>query len=606
MFRRLSAVSVVLLLATSSLLACGDSGQASFTTANSDNRPDPTNSTPDPTNQNQEPDPEVTYELQIVGDDHHELRVGEHVDLAVRLVESTGQAVQNQAIAFQIIDGTGDANLRLEAGSVFVNEDGQASNRLRVGDTTGQITVHATHQWVDHPAEFTVDVDVLPVGDLQVHFEHDEQDIFPLSDLEVRIWPQSLVFCPTPAFGLPVEAPLDEGFAATIHDTHTFSDLNSATDYTVSVMAFGPDGQISGRGCITGISITPDAVTDATVPLELIPLTPAGEYDVTSFWDFGDALASTGNVGSTIVDVIDALADPAGYIVGVILDLADDFVCDYYGESASSAESCLCDYYGWLTVECAAAQVGGSYIRNQVEDFVTEFLDGISIVQTISEIGTDLRDTVRNMKIDSILTIDNKAVGEGEVEGTDTWLGMYFYWTRNCGPTDPADCGEIYIGLGSDSEFGVMEAEWDGRVFDYNQLEIDPHEMVMPYGDVILYILNNTILPALTGGNANSLGDALDYWICSNIGSTTVLGISIPVGTLCTTAVSLLDIYVQGYLSGLTFDIDLHVSGLGTMVDLESNSLVDVIEDGTFLGQLYNEDGEATDIDATFTAVRRD
>ena len=42
------------------------------------------------------------------------------------------------------------------------------------------------------------------------------------------------------------------------------------------------------------------------------------------------------------------------------------------------------------------------------------------------------------------------------------------------------------------------------------------------------------------------------------------------------------------------------------MVDLESNGLVDIIDDGFFYGEVEGEDGETVEMEAAFEAERRD
>ncbi len=530
------------------------------------------------------------YFLELVGDDHQEVMLGDSVDVVTRLTDRDGNAVENQSISYEIWNSPADPDIRLEALAIFVDDDGYASNRLNVGGTIGTITVRASHHWVDDPVELTVDISAPPVGDLQVSVIHDEQHLMELGAFDVRTWKTSHVPCQmVPPYSLPANAPIDEAHLPTLFDQAIFHEYDSMETYTVAVMGHGSHGQISAKGCVEGVELIPDDTVHVEVPMELLPLSPTGEYDVISYWDFREALASTGDVGSTIVELLEWVANPGGMMAGYMIDWAVDYVCDNYG-----------------TTECLLAAGAGSSYEDDLAEFINDQVASVGFLSEIQQIGEDLRNTVANMKVESILTIDNKAFGEGELSGHDSWRAMYFYWTRSCDPVnDPPDCGEIRIGLNDTSEFGVMEADWDGRLFDYNQLEIDPHDMTLPYGQLITYILNQHIIPTVTNGNANNLGSAVDYFLCSNIDDFSVWGVNVPLQSVCSTAVNVLGFAADSYLNNLTYSIDLFISGVGTMVDLESNAIVDVIEEGFFLGELYDEDGNSTDMHSEFTAERR-
>ena len=583
-FRPSSLLSITLMLFF--LAACGEP-TAHTTSFDDAGRTDSGDRDGDRDNQGSE------YSLRLLTEGELEAHIGSAIDLRVQLLQGESP-VLNQALTYQLISTPGHPDTRLEAQSIYVNDQGIAPNRLRIGDLVGLIHVRVSHPWVNNPLDIHIDVTTTPEGDIQVALNHPTQDLHALTDFEVKLWPTGVVSCQSiPPYVNPVDPADDESHLTDLFQTALFADLLVTDTYTVGVKGMGSHGQISAVGCVDGIEIIPDGVAEVVIDLELLPLLPQGEYDVTSFWDFSEALASSGSVGAAIVGLLDWLADPAGMLTDTLLGLAEDWVCDTYG---------------WDSWECLGASWGSSAIRDDVRDFLNDQIQSVGFLAEITNIGNDLRDTVSNMKVESILTVDSKSIGESELEGRDSWRAMYFYWTRSCDANSPPDCGEIRIGLGDGSDFGALESRWEGRLYDYNQLEIDPHDMTIPYGRVITYILNNHIIPGLTGGNANNLGQALDYWICSGLGGFSLFGITIPASTvqsLCSTAVATLNLATNIYLNNLTYSIDLFMSGVGTVVDLESNGIVDRIEDGFFLGQLYGEDGSSTDMESFFTAERR-
>lgn len=565
--------------------------------ANQTNSTEPTNQTP------QGP----TYSLEAVGDTEFETYLGTSVDLSVRLLsDDASVSVENERINFEIISGTNDPELRIEAGSVFVNENGVAGNRLRVGNTIGTITVRASHQWVETPLEFKISASAVPVGTLRVFTNHDRQDVFPLSDIELRLWDTNANPCSMVSYYDDfITNPMGEALLATPDSTYTFENLSIASRYTVALRAHGPQGQISGFGCMDGIEVIPDDLTDVTIPLHLLDLLATGVYDVTSFWDFSEALANSGGLGAAIVNIINWTANPGGMLADYLLDeFIGPMFCDDWNVYPDHADWLLwcqnqllppwddCD----VSSTCTTFRIidAGADPRGRIGNFINEQLDNISFLANIRQMGQDLLNTISHMKVRSILTIEGKAVGEGEVRGTDRWVAMYFNWNGQ----------EREIGVGSQTEFGALQAVWDGRIVDYNQLEIDPHEMEIPYGRVAMYFLTNSILPAVTGGNANSIGGALEHWICSGLGSI----FSIPAATVqgfCRTAVNMLDLAANIFADGLTLPINLHISGLGTLVDYTSDGMADVIEEGIFTGELNSGGGTPQQMSAEFTAERQ-
>ncbi len=565
-------------------------------TANNDGQND---NSSDPSENQNDGEIDDNYYLEALGSTSHSSEAGNTVSLGVKITHGEYGPVSDHAIQYQVVESTGDSAVGFNASTVMSNDNGEATNGVRTGSMTGQIVVHATHAQVDDPVEFVVDVSAASPGDMRVSVDYPDEDAEnqPLSDIEIRYWETALLSCShTSAYSIPVQPYLQEDILPTVDDEVLYEDLDASKTYTVTATGIGPHDQISGYGCIDDIPIEGDSVTDAVVPLHLLPLVPMGTYDVTSYWDFEEALESTGPVGETIVSAFDWIADPGDAAAGYLVDLAVDWVCDE-------------DNYGPGSWQCAAAV----YAQNEgtaqetVADFINDQIDSIDILSDFQNMAEDIMNTVQNMKVDSLLIINDRNVGEGELTGLDIWQVVYFYWTANCGPNDPPDCGEIALDLGSGTNYGVLTGDWTGRLYDYDQLEIDPHEMVVPYGAFINQILSDYIYPSFTNGQATSLGEAFEYLLCDNLGELDIWGFTIPESTVqgfCSTAFSTVSDLVEFYIDTLQYDINLDISGHGHMIDLESDGRVDVIEDGYFYGEL-GDGSDAAEMDADFTAVRQ-
>ncbi|TXD36948.1 hypothetical protein FRC98_09405 [Lujinxingia vulgaris] len=576
-----SLAALALLL---SAAACGESS-VHYNTGDGVTRVDTNPDRDPPTN-----DDARGYTLSAVSQTDQATFIGESLELQVRLSDDQGEVTPDEAITFEIIAETGSTQTRLQSGSSFTNAQGIATNRLLVGDALGTIRVRATHSWADDPVDFSVEVGTVPVGALRIGASYDRSDVAPLSFVQLRLWDAVQQPCSSiPTFTPPAAAHLLEADLADLTNTALFEGLDPSDRYTVVAYGRGAFDQIMAFGCADDVSAEPEVTTDVMVDLTLLDLMPTGVYDVESYWDFREAISSTGAIGSTIVTAVEAISNPGRAIADLVIDWAEEWVCEN-----RSLEECL------------IAMAFGGEARDTIEDFVNDQLSRMDFFVDLMAIGQDLNDTISQMKVESVLTISNKQVGEGELRGVDAWQAMNFYWRRNCTDTSPADCGEIRFGLGSGSSIGALQSEWDGRLTNYNRLEIDSHEMTVPYGLVILQILNDTLIPAMTGGNANSISGALNYWICDNIGSVNVGGINLPVGSFCSSLVApLISTYANQFLADLEFSINLFVEGEGLMFDTDSDGVTDLVNEGLFLGEVRRDDGPPTEMEATFEGVRQ-
>ena len=558
------------------------------------NANDGVNNQEEPDNSSQEPEPEV-YLLEALGDTSLQAATGNTTSLGVRLINGESEAVSDEAIRYEVIDSPPGSGTQMDAATVISDDDGEASNNLRVGQAVGAITVRASHEEVDDPVDFFVDVTTEPPGDMRVSVDYDTPDLMEITDVGIQIWKTSRLDCGlVDPFSTQAEPSIDEGLLPTVSDDVTFEELEANPTYTVLAVGHGPQDQVSAAGCVDDVPIQGDDLTDVVVPIHLIDLLPMGTYEVVSVWDFTEALAASGPVGAAITDAFDWIADPGQTAAGYVVDLAVDWVCDE-------------DNYGSGSFECLAAIAAGASAEGTVADFINDQIDSIGILSDFQTMAEDLKKTVEEMTIESLLTINRKMGAQGEVSGLDIWQAATFYWTQDCDANSPPDCGEIRLDLGSGTNYGVLQSTWEGRIYDYDQLEIYPHSMDFPYGQFITQILNETLIPALTDGNANSLSEAFEYMLCGNIGEIEIWGVVIPEATVqafCTSAFSGLGSALEIYINSLAYDVDLDISGGGHLIDLESDRWVDVIEDGWFLGEIEGEDGEIAEMDATFTGVR--
>ena len=580
----------ILALAVSALFvaaACGDSSVS----ANTEIREDDDSS------------PKLTDEYFMVPAAAPNLMVNvtEQSPLKVFLYsKKTGDPVPGQTVTYEILQGADGVSL--SALNAPTTDDGSSSVDLRVGAASANVMVRA-----DHPSSNAVDFEVqivpLAVGGLNVKPTNTAPSIMDLYDVEVRLYKNSDYSCDEfrPLFAQP--EPLGTQIVARAGEAVLFGDLSDRNTYLLTGLARGDRGQIAAAACLDEIAIQADRNKDVELLLQLIPLNPVGTYDVTSHWDFTEAIADSGTVGSVVVRVLNLFENPGQAIYDEIINLVDALV----GGIISGALDLFLDLTG---------------LDDQFANMINDFIAGNEALTKIFQAGSDLRDVIANLEVHSELTI-GKLSSNYEFRGSDNWLGITLYWRWNCDANSPPDCGAIPLVVDSTGEIGtlgVLSSEWTGRIVAYDQLQIDTHTVSLRYGRLIIYILNEVILPALTDGNAHSLSEAFAHWIgCGSLatsitgsdGEVCALGACVTddqIEGFCSSAVSTLFGFADLIIRGLEFDIGLHLGGEAVLVEMDSDGFVDLMEDGTFTGFMQSSDASApsSPFTATWTAKKRD
>jgi hypothetical protein len=510
----------------------------------------------------------------------------------------TGDAVPDQRISFEILSDDSE-QATLSAMNGLTDEDGLATVELRPSAEPSQVSVQANHDSAN-AVDFQVDFEPLETGDLTVTLTNSGASILNLSDIDTRLYRDSQTSC---AEFRPLSPrhpdELATYVAGTVNEDVEFNDLGTRQRFMVTAVARGSAGQIAAAGCADGINIDAEQVTEQELVLQLIPLNPVGRYDVTAHWDFTEALADSGTVGSTIVRVLDIFENPGQGLYDELINMIQNFV----GVAGVA--------FDWF--------MDASGLEGMLVDAINDAIEGNDTLRKIRDAGRDVRDVVANLEVHSELTI-GKMSSAYEFRGTDNWLGITLYWRWNCDSTSPPDCGAIEIladGNGDFGELGVLSSEWTGRVTAYNQLQIDMHPLSLRYGRLIQYVLNEVILPEMTDGNANSLGDAFTYWVCDGLvsrvadsnGEVCAGSNCIDAQYYCETAVSTVFGFADLLVSNLEYDLGMRIGGEGRLVETTSDGFVDFIEDGEFNGYMQNVDlgqQQASPIEATWSAERID
>ncbi len=585
----------LLLCAAFGLASCGESAVNSNTRLN----------TRDDTNPDGTPDVSGRYFMAINGPAQLEAGLGAAMPLRVFLYDKlTNAPVAEQTIDFVIEAGETEAGLSSLRASTGL--DGEAKVDLFAGNTLGAISVVARHPSANE-VTFTIDIVARPSGDLEVALLHSAPSVLALSDIQVRVHPQS---GPSGRYSCSDFFPLRQQpepsrlfVAPTISDLAIFPNLEASERYVVSAIGKGPRGQIAAGGCQDDVRLEADSTRRMELPLQLIAINPVGRYDATHNWDFSQAVADSGSVGSTIVRVLNIFQNPGEEIYNTIIS----------GVRAA---------VGGLAAGALDTFLSATGLDDNFKNMINNVIENNQALRKIRDAGRDLREVIANLEVHSELII-GKLSSSYEVTGTDNWLGVTLYWRWDCeGSTDP-DCGAIHLGA-QDTAFadlGILSTQWTGRVVAYDQLQIDQHPITLRYGRLIIYILNHVILPRIAGG-ATSMSEAFSYWLnCPGIGlailgepekCVSVINVCVradQISNVCSAAVGTVFGFADTLVRNMEFDIGLTVGGAGKLLELDSDGFVDEIERGTFTGFMTNSGHQpgqqnASPVSATWSAIK--
>src|SRR5690606_18358743 len=199
------------------------------------------------------------------------------------------------------------------------------------------------------------------------------------------------------------------------------------------------------------------------------------------------------------------------------------------------------------------------------------------------------------------------------------WDGVALYWRLGCPREgepgyDPA-CGrnEFSLAAFSDTQFpmDIVEGRFTASIQNFDQLDIDNHTIKINYGKLIIFALNELILPAVSGHD--NLEDAiLSFVNCASIADSIyfsalgTIGISeSDIEGFCTGAIQVIVQPVMFVLGALAVDSQLRLSGHAVLVDADDDLRVDRIERGSFLGHFESDGQQGSPFTGVWSAVRQ-
>ncbi len=546
--------------------------------------------------------PPETYNriLVIAGEDELDVNLGGSIDLSVLLLDSNGDPVEGERIEWDIAD-PGDSGVGLSARRSTTDAAGYSRITFQAGDALGTWEVDVWHPET-RQLKFVVNVVDLPSGSLEITFEYEGP--VELGQLEVYVVGQRDL-CEDPYYLSPPEEVAFSTNTDRLDDTISVDPLLSGTRLSVIVRGrLGANGVLAAGGCVGEILIRDNEITKVKVPVFLLALSPAGSYTVDNHFDFSDAIPGT------LGDVIRALVRFFGDqnherdIAGLIFDLVEGLV----REAAGAIGGLVVDLVrGW--VEDDLNEIINDYIDNDGPDWLRDFFT----------IGSDLISVVSNLEVISRMRI-SKPRRDGTFDGSQNWIGLAFYWRLPCGDDPDPDCGRHPFTMdevaAAAEGIELVFGQFTGRIHSYNQGVIDQHTMDLQYGRLILFVLNNIILPWIADG-ANNLTDALlnlgncpsfANGVTGGSGHLRIGGINIvsrdTIENWCVTILTVAGEAAEAIIGRLRIDTRLTLQGTMVFVEDSDDLVVDSITDGVWTGIIRTAQDEGPPFDGDFAGTR--
>ncbi len=558
--------------------------------------------------------------LEFVSSPTVNLMPGEETELVVRYVgegEFAG-GIPNANLDWSIVGAA--AGSRLSAGVSVTGDDGQSSLRLTAGtsDTTFRVRVAPPE---GEAIEFSVGVASFDAGSILVEVSYEGERTF--NPIEALLFDglDCGTFDPT----MPPTA-LQQSSVPSLTARPAFNNVPIGTDYSVAVIA-RMSGEASAYGCVENVRVDTGEQTTVTVTLTELAMEPriVGVYDLSNRLDFGGTLP--GAVG-TAVDLLDELTDdndvdgnpatgdfgqdPGAFIVDFAMRQTCAWECmpseDYstcsighpYGDISALYTENFTSWDGArarFTGGCGAWETAGEPAQNLVNDQLESVLPGF--VLALADSLGDVARAINEANIESRLIV----FPEGE-------LGAPIRHELKVMNVSIRDLD----GMPQDFTIDLREAGFTSVATDATAsisdgtILIPEHTFTLNYGELIQYIYNHALLPALGfTSTAEMLSGWIDCmaigaWLATNVGFLSEMDYT----DACNSGLVAAGAFIDSQLGSFITDAEgtLSLSGMAMGADYDSvTNIAQSLDNGTWTGS-WGEMGMSGAITGTFTGTR--
>lgn len=522
------------------------------------------------------------------------------VEIGVILFDQTGAPVMGERVLIDIL-GEDDQGAAITAGSTTTDMNGYARVTFYAGEVVRAYEVDVRHDQAANPVVFSVNVLDLPVGGLNVRFDY--QGPVALDQIELYLVDQPTI-CDAIYYLAPPDGVVVSQNGLNVSDRYQARALPAGERFGLVARARTRDGgSLAAGGCVGDVRIVENETREVTISLLLLPLNPAGQYEVINHFDFTEAIP--GEVGLVIQNLVRFFGDQnhEREIGAVIFDVIEQLAREVAGT------------IGGLVIELI-----GNWVEDDLNDLINGYIDNDAPqwVRDFFTIGSDLVSVVSNIEVISEMSF-TKSRSDGTFDGAQSWVGLAFYWRLDCEPTDPEECGRYAFTMDQIVEgangIQLVFGQFDGRVHSYNRGIINEHTMDLQYGRLVLFVLNQIILPRFANG-ATSLSEALlNLANCPDFANRLtggrdqlrLGGFNIVsrdrIESWCVSAMNLVGSGASFILQGLEIDTRMSLQGELVFIEETDDLGVDRITEGDWRGSIRTAQEAAPPFDGDFEGI---
>jgi hypothetical protein len=533
--------------------------------------------------------------------------VGKKVSLQVRVFNlTTGVSAQDYPIAMMVVATnpgcTGEPVCgHLLASEAITGSTGIASITFDAKDREDVLYTIVVTGPEANDVQIQVEVGKRQRGDMHISFFPSNPDDLAATPTSMKVvYGKGYRSCANFNVVTPWNDGAGERTVAGLGAVTVFPDLLTSDVYWAYTIGYRmADGaqQLVVWGCTDMVHLMPveQGPTPVTIQLSLVDYNPTGLYDMTNHIDFSEAIPG---VAGQIVDTLEMIFYNPGYALleGI------KFLVSLY-------------------ISPAITDLAFGLFQDALGNYITNFIFNSAPPELLVffEAGQDLLQVVNNLELYGELKL-SKATNKHSIQGIENWFGIRLHWAWFCGSNPPPGCGTWEFGLddlgNSDFPLDLVAGQFTAQISGLDDLYIQTHEIKINYGMLILFVINDLILPAVT--NYNSLSDLLYSIVdCANLAASLSSGILTGIGisqqdleNFCLQAEAMLLGPVEAMIGGLSFPSNITLSGHCKMRDDNNDLYVDRLTKGIWTGQLttFNSESgvpEVKPISGDFEATRK-
>ncbi len=545
------------------------------------------------------------YEIIPLGfvDGKMDVRAGDPLAISVMVINHrTDEHAPSYPVLFQVAASEPECTAAnpqcaaLTASEVATSSSGIAAVTLLSGKTES-ITYTLKVSGTDAaPVVLSVNVTPRPTGDLKIVFD-------PSNPVDLVAVPNKIKVMVGTGYRQcsqfsPIN-PWPEEFSKTVTGvgaTPLFEGLDPEETYWVTMLGWRgtePDDHLVVYGCLDNVKVAPVEVageTKVTLKVSTVVLIPAGTYDMVNHFDFSDvAMNLPGTAGQIIYYIELVFTNPGAALLEGIKKVIEIWVP------------------AWVT------DIAFGLFQDALGNYITQWIisSAPQPIQDFLAIGNDVLQIVNNLELTGELKISK--LSASCMNGKESFFGITLYWKWGC-PEDDAECGVYHFDMEqlNNTEFplDLINGEWNGCLVGFDQLQMQPHSIKLNYGKLILFVINEIMIPLVTP--YDDLEDMLYSIVncpdlAASISSNILDGIGISEQDLlnaCNGALSTMLGPVMQSISALSLPSQVFLQGSATFVDDDDNLVVDRIIDGVWTGEVTMDNQTVGAVKGDFNCTR--